>query len=169
MQPRTSMLSAAVLSGAMLVSTAAGAADLPKDGTFTATYSAAGTYKATTVSKERWFASWDENGLTVGSGLLDHMTWHCWGVMDGGKGILQGGGYCVLTDPAGDQIATDIASDGKVDYSKPYGVTGAIITGTGRYAGISGGWTLVVHSPEFKTAEGSYAQYGPMKGSYKLP
>lgn len=169
MQPLTGMLSAFTLSAAMFFGIAALAADLPKEGTFTATYSGYGTYKVTPVGKELWFLSFDENGLTVGSGLLDHMTWHCWGVGDGKISIVQDRGYCVLTDPAGDQIATDTASDGKVDLSKPYGVTNAIMMGTGKYAGITGSWTFVVHTSEFKMPEGSYVQYSLLKGSYKLP
>jgi len=41
--------------------------------------------------------------------------------------------------------------------------------GSGKYAGISGAWTYVGHSQEFKTTEGSIAQYAPIKGSYKVP
>lgn len=153
----------------MFLGTAAMAADLPKEGTFKATYSGAGTYKVTALGKERWFASFDANGLSVGDGLLDHMTWHCWGADDGTNSIFQFHGYCVLTDPAGDQIATDIVSDGKIDYTKIWGETHTIAAGTGKYAGISGNWTLTAHASEFKAPEGSFVQYGPIKGSYKLP
>jgi len=45
MRPRTCMLSAFALSAALSLSTAALAGDLPKEGTFTATYSGFGTYK----------------------------------------------------------------------------------------------------------------------------
>src|SRR4051812_46305628 len=76
MQARTTLLSAAVL-GFALLGGPARAADLPKEGTITATYSSAGTSKATPLGEERWFASYEEYGLTVGSGLLDHTTWHC--------------------------------------------------------------------------------------------
>ena len=55
MQARTTLLSAA-LGFALLVGPAR-AADLPKEGTFTSTYSAAGTYKATSLGEERWFNS----------------------------------------------------------------------------------------------------------------
>jgi hypothetical protein len=49
MQPRTCMLYAAALSTGMLLGGAAMAADLPKEGTFSVTYSSAGTIKATPV------------------------------------------------------------------------------------------------------------------------
>ena len=49
-------------------------------------------------------------------------------------------------------------------------MSGTITTGTGKYAGISGGWTFVVHGPEFRTAaEGTYVTYGPLQGGYRLP
>ena len=171
MEPRKCMLPAITLSAAMFFGTAATAADLPKEGTWTATYSGYGSYKATTVGKGRWFLPWDENGLSVGTGLLDHMTWHCWGVEDGMNTIAQAHGYCVLTDPAGDQIVAGVATDGKVDVSKPFGVTATLITGTGKFVGISGGWTAVYHGADyFKTApEATYALIAAVQGSYKLP
>jgi hypothetical protein len=44
-----------------------------------------------------------------------------------------------------------------------------LTTGTGKYAGVNGSFTLV-HHQEFRTAaEGTFAQYIAMQGSYKLP
>jgi hypothetical protein len=111
MQPR--MLHAAAMSATVLLGRAAIAADLPKEGTFTFTYFAAGTFKATPIGKERMLVGFDENGLSVGNGLFDHMTWHCWGLEDITTGIAQVHGYCLGTDPAGDQILDEVASDGK--------------------------------------------------------
>jgi hypothetical protein len=65
------------LSAAMFLGSAAMAADLPKEGTFSFTYFGAGSFKATPVGKERVLLAWDENALSVGNGLFDHMTWHC--------------------------------------------------------------------------------------------
>jgi hypothetical protein len=44
-------------------------------------------------------------------------------------------------------------------------------TGTGKYAGISGGGTFVNRGPEFRTAaEGTYVAYGTLQdGNYELP
>src|SRR3954451_23222214 len=55
MQARATLLSAAL--GFALLGGPTRAADLPKEGTITATYSAAGTYKATPLGEERWFNS----------------------------------------------------------------------------------------------------------------
>ena len=163
-------LSTLVLTAAMAFGATAIAADLPKEGTFTATYSAVGTTKSSPLGEARWFGSWDEDGLSVGSGLFDHFTWHCWGVSEGMKAIGTVHGYCLGTDPTGDQIATEDISDGKVDLTKPFTVASTFTGGTGKYAGISGKSTDDCHGPEFKMPEGRYVQYCPtIKGSYKLP
>ena len=88
---------------AMLLGTAI-AADLPKEGTYSATYSGYGTYKATPVGKERLLLVFDQNGLSVRNGIMDHMTQHCWGVGDFINGMGGTHGYCVATDPTGDQL-----------------------------------------------------------------
>jgi hypothetical protein len=142
-----------------------------KEGTFSGTYSSAGTYKGIAIGKERIVSAWDENGLTVGDGFLDHATWHCFGLYDVASAMAQFQGYCVLTDPAGDQVVSNVASDGKYAAdAKSYKVAGTFTTGTGKYAGISGSWTSVGHLPEFRTAapESTYVQNGPMQGSYKI-
>ena len=54
--------------------------------------------------------------------------------------------------------------------TKSYGSIGTFTTGTGKYAGISGSWTAVLHSPDFRTAaEGTYAQYGEIQGEVQTP
>jgi hypothetical protein len=56
-------------------------------------------------------------------------------------------------DPTGDQIAADIASDGTVPAdTKSFLAKGTFTTGTGKYAGISGSLTNVLHKLEFRTA-----------------
>jgi hypothetical protein len=173
MRYRTCLLSVLpfTLGVALPFNNAAIAGDLPKEGTYSVTYFGAGTFKATPIGKQRVLLAWDENGLTVGTGLLDHMTWHCWGLLNIANGMIDWLGYCVATDPAGDQVASDVASDGKYPANaKSYKATGNITTGTGKYAGISGGWGFVGHNPEFRTAaEGTEVQYTTFQGSYKLP
>jgi hypothetical protein len=65
-------------------------------------------------------------------------------------------GYCVGTDPTGDQIASEDVSDGKIDLSKPYTVTSTFTAGTGKYAGISAKWTDDCHTSEFKALRYSH-------------
>jgi hypothetical protein len=99
------------------------------------------------------------------------MTWHCQGLYDVTKGMGQWIAYCAATDPAGDQIVFNNASDGKFSAeAKSYTGSGTVTTGTGKYAGITGSWTGVFHGQEFKSAaEGTFTEYVELKGSYKLP
>jgi hypothetical protein len=75
-------LAALTLATAMVFGTAAMAADLPKEGTFSGIAANAGTYKGYPVGKERFLITWDETGVTVGKGFFDRMTWHCFGLSD---------------------------------------------------------------------------------------
>jgi hypothetical protein len=99
------------------------------------------------------------------------MTWHCFGLIDILSGMEQFHGYCVGFDPDGDQLVWDIASGGKFPAdAKQIKGNVTITTGTGKYAGISGGGTFTCHGPEFRTAaEGTYASYCLQEGRYKLP
>lgn len=88
--------------------------------------------KATAVGKERLLLAWDENGLSVGNGLFDHATWHCFGLYDAMNSMAQVHGYCEVTDPAGDQLVGNVASDGKFAAdAKSFNVSGTLTTGTG--------------------------------------
>jgi len=171
MQPRARTLSAVTLGAAMLFGAAAMAADLPKEGTFSHTTSAFFTFKGTPIGKGRFLNTWDNNGLSVGTGLTDHMTWHCFGLQDTTDGMAEYNGYCVTTDPDGDQIVFNVVSDGKFAWdAKSVKGRATLTTGTGKYAGITGTVTYVCHSAEFKTAaEGTGVLYCPSQGSYKLP
>ena len=171
MRARTFMMSALTLSAAMAFGTAATAADLPREGTYSFNYAAFGTIKATPIGKDLVLLFADENGLSLGNGLFDHMTWHCQVLGDVTNGMTQYRGYCVGTDPSGDQVASNVASDGKYPQdAKTNSGTLTLTAGTGKYTGISGGHKYVSHSPEFRPAnEGTYFNYTTNQGSYKLP
>ena len=99
------------------------------------------------------------------------MTWHCWGMNDFANGAGQGHGSCVGIDPGGDQIALDFADSEKhAPDQKSWNGAAKYTAGTGKYAGISGGFTFVVRGNEFRSAtEGTYFGYATSQGSYKLP
>ena len=82
MQPRTYILSTFALGMTLAFGAAALAADLPKEGAFSGTFSGAGTYKAYPVGKERLLLVFDDNDLQLTNGFLDYTTWHCWGLGD---------------------------------------------------------------------------------------
>jgi hypothetical protein len=112
MQPRTGIF-AFTLSTATCFGMVARAADLPKEGTSTGTFSyVVGTFKPTPVGKERLLTSWDGNGLSFTNGFGDHMSWHCWATGDYTNGVGLDRGYCVATDTSGDQLI-DIFNDDK--------------------------------------------------------
>jgi hypothetical protein len=153
----------------MFLGSAAMAAELPKEGTFSFTYSGFGTVKATPVGKERLLLAFDDNGLSVANGFFDHVTFHCWGVGDIARGTTHIQGNCVGTDPAGDHVVIDLSGEWPAD-AKTTRITNKLTSGTGKYAGISGIGTFVNHGSEFRTAaEGTYVAYGVTQGSYKLP
>ena len=170
MKLRKCLLSAVTLGTAVLMGSAAMAADLPKEGTWNVTNSGFGTAKGVT-SGGRTMAAFDENTLQVGEGLLDHMTSHCWGLFDITNGTAQHHGYCVGTDPTGDQIIADFSSDGRYPPdSKSVKGTFTFRGGTGKYAGISGSGEYVSDAAAFRSGtEGTYFTHSTNQGGYKLP
>jgi hypothetical protein len=137
MQSRTCILSAFTLSTAMAIG-AAMAADMPKEGTYNADYTAFGAAKSTAIGKERVLIAFDENGLWLSKGFADHMTWHCFGLIDILSGMEQFHGYCVGLDPSGDQLVNDIADNGKFPAdAKSFSGKVTITTGTGKYPGLA--------------------------------
>ena len=136
MQPRTTILSAVTLSTAMFFGTAVMATDLPKEGTYSVTYSSFGTFKSTPIGKQVSLFAWDENGLSVGNGILDHLTWHCGGLFNVTNGINQTtSGYCVATDPNGDQLAGSVVGDKWFQGTKSFTALQTWIAGTGSMPG----------------------------------
>jgi len=154
-----------------VLSTAAVASDLPKEGKVSATYSSAGTWRQITAGKNLGAWIFDETGFSNGepNTLLDHMTWHCIGVASVINGEVKGKGDCVGTDPSGDQLFLDFIGDPNPVDAKAISGKGTFVDGTGKYAGISGGDVYVLHGPEYKVAaEQTYVSYGNLEGNYKF-
>jgi hypothetical protein len=142
-----------------------------KEGTFSGTYSGFGTVKATPVGKDRLLVAVDETGFTLTNGFVDHMTWHCWGTQDytNGMGQIQGG-YCVGTDQAGDQLALTLSDEKHAPDQKSWNGSVTFTNGTGKYTGISGTGTYVVHGNEFRPpSQGVIVDYNTIQGNYKIP
>jgi hypothetical protein len=169
MQPRSArVLFAFTLSTAMIFRGAATAADLPKEGTYGGTYVAYGATKATPVGKERILMTFDENGLSLGKGIADRMTWHCFGLIEVVNGMGRNHGHCVGTDPEGDQTTMDYVSEKfTLGATASVKVSVTLTGGVGKYAGISGGHTFVAESRP--AADGTFFSYGTFQGNYKLP
>ena len=146
-------------------------ADLPKEGSFEGTAYSFGSYRLTPVGADKLFVSYEEDGLSLGTGPFDHVTWYCWGTTEFSIGIGQGQGYCVGMDSDGDRISITTGPDEKHtpnqrSWSSPMTLT----AGTGKFAGIIGSGTYVNHANEFRTATpGTFVNYVVVKGTYKLP
>jgi hypothetical protein len=165
------ILSAFTLGAALAFGVAAIAADLPKEGTYSGTFSGFGAFKATPIGKERLLVVWDETAMSLTNGLLDHFTWRCFGESDVVNGVVQDRGRCVGTDPAGDQVVVGPIESEKhgPDLKSWKGTTGAFMAGTGKYTGITGSGTYEEHGGEFRAVDGTFVSYSILKGSYKLP
>jgi hypothetical protein len=169
MQTQKCALSALALTAAMTFGARAMAADLPKEGTFGGTYSGIGTFKGTQIGKERFLAAWDENALTVGKGIWDHVTWHGFGLQDVTNGMTQYRGYYVGTDRDGDKIVVTLPEVTHAADAQNFTATLMLTTGTGKFAGITGSFTSACTN-EFRAAsEGTNAYTCTNQGSYKLP
>jgi hypothetical protein len=141
-----------------------------KEATYKGTYAAFGTLKVTAIGKERLLVVFDENGLNLTDGFINHATAHCWGTGDYTNGMGEDRGYCVGTDPAGDQIVTNIFNPKHALGAKSLSGTDTWTTGTGKLAGVSGSGTYDCDPGDFKTAvDGTYAITCTIQGSYKLP
>ena len=127
------------------------AADLAKEGTFTETFYGFGTFKGFPVGNTRNLSRFEQDGMHVGNGLMDHMTAHCFGTNDRMDDMRETSCNCVHTDPDGDQIVTDNRSNGKFpkDAKDLEGIA-VMTTGTGKYAGISGSEKYTCHGSVFK-------------------
>jgi hypothetical protein len=61
------------------------------------------------------------------------MTWHCIGTTSIMVGMIRFSGFCLATDPAGDQIVADVVSDGTfpvTERNRP--AKGVFTSGTGK-------------------------------------
>jgi len=149
---------------------AAMAADLPKEGTSTGTYTGSGTFKATAIGKDRILTSFDGDGVSLMTGFADHMTWHCWGFGEYTNGVGGDQGYCVGTDSSGDQVVDMFVDDKHALDAKSFSGTDKWSGGTGKYIGISGGGRGTCSSADLKApTPGTFFLHCPtVEWTYKL-
>ena len=158
------------LATALVLGLAPPAAAQMNEGTVSGTFAAFGTVKTTATGKERLLLAFDENGLSVTNGFLDHTTWHCSGLADFRNGVGQVRGFCAGNDPVGDHVVFDWESEKHPPDQKVVSGTFSWTGGTGKYAGIRGGGTYVDYSGEFRLlSEETVVSYITLQGNYKLP
>ena len=164
-----------VCSALVMVAGAATAGELPKEGKVSGTYYGSGTYQFTGLGKggkDGGISAYSASGYTVGSQLIDHVTWHCVGAARVINNNITARGSCVGTDPSGDQIMEDVENTAEtpLDAGERPGRL-IIIGGTGKYAGITGSYDMIEHVGGFKEpAERTFVETADLlNGSYKLP
>ena len=137
------------------------AGELPKQGTYSLTWTFSGPYTLLEVGEDEW--AWISNFTLViwnnaGEGIYHDMTGDC---IEIGGPERQTSGYCTYTDADGDKIfeAYTEEEEGKGHDT----LTG----GTGKYAGLQGGGKYeYAFTPD--TPEGTFHGYGHTEGSYTL-
>jgi hypothetical protein len=150
--------------------TGAAAADLAKEGTFTDVVYGFGTLKGFSVGKNRYANAFEADGVVVGDGLRNHMTWHCIGMGERLNQMRRSSGRCSLMDIDGDQIAVDVSIDWYPSNAKDFSGDARFTAGTGRYEGITGGFKETCHTGVFKAAaDNAFFVYCSNEGNYKLP
>jgi hypothetical protein len=165
------MRTSIVLASALFAASAM-AGELPKEGKFSGTYNAAGTYHGTAMGKDGTANSNDELGFSVGPGIFDHVAWHCYptfGIFAGKSRFM---GLCVGNDLAGDQMMANFESDGVQPMdAKTWQGHSHFIGGTGKYTGITGDWAYTFDPNAFKPAAGENHYFALISydGAYKLP
>ena len=133
----------AVLVAAILFPGVVRADELAKSGTGTIHSGWRGAGSVTEVGDKHvyWTGTWSAVSFNdEGRGFLHRMAWTCPAVSDINNGVASMRGMCVLTDAQGDKIHGNWSNEGPLDKE----VVGRfeMTAGTGKYAGIKGGWDI---------------------------
>lgn len=140
------------------------AAELPKTGPISVTFTCSGTYKVVEVGKDRWASTYDFTEVQMNADPKDpfpNMSGDCLGMAMGRKES----GYCTRTDADGDKIFEHWEGE---NFEAGGGKgTAKYLGGTGKYAGIEAQYEYDYMSLPAK--EPAFHCLGTSKGSYKLP
>ena len=143
--------------------------ELPKEGPVAATGVFHSNLKVIGVGDLAQFAYEAKGGLVADKpgGFGDRLTVRCIGGFRALKGKIEFEyNMCEYTDPAGDKLYSkleNVSSDADKVVNKT-----TLISGTGKYAGITGGWEVVRRSHR-PPAEGEGVSSTKITGTYKLP
>jgi hypothetical protein len=162
MRPRIFLASSAL----MLIS-AAGAADLPRQGDDAYTTDYIVISSKSMKLADRTVSIVDFSGVSrndKGSGMFHRMGVRCIGLGESGNPQAVSRGACTDTDADGDQIFTTYES--RIADGKPVGVH-VFVGGTGKYMGMTGRADYSV--VPIKSADGTGMFSVPHRASWKLP
>ncbi len=146
---------------------AAVAGELPKQGTYSTSWTFSGPYMAIEIGDDVW--AWSSTFTIIiwnnaGEGIFHDMSANCVGMgSEAEDAPFTDSGYCNYEDADGDKI---FAYWTETEAGKG---TDTLLGGTGKYAGIQGGGEYeYVYTPD--APEGTFNGYGgDVEGSYKLP
>lgn len=152
-------------------------AQLPKQGTFSATLAVSGTPKAMfRPGKNRHVAIFQHLGVLTndaGKGPFHNMSSRCIGMADyqGDPVPIKRVGkirvHCIWTDRQGDQIFISGGTD-EARLRRPSKAAGNIVGGTGKYNGIEGTYEWVRFGVR-PAVRGTFQNYFKVNGNWKLP
>jgi hypothetical protein len=161
---------------AMLLNVAALAGELPNEGAFATTSYFHDVSNVTEATPGLFMWTFEDYGIVTndsGSGFMHHMSIHCKGY--GGNTNTTGGkrnaDHCVLVDSDGDRIET--ATENMATKSnEPLKGEATFISGSGKYAGISGkyqyGIGFLPHPTKNASSQVDLVFISHEKGSYKI-
>lgn len=156
----------------VLLATAAGStlsADPPKQGSFTAKFGYFATTKVYEIDKGHMLVAGEWSGTSfndAGSGMLHGAATMCPGMVDiQANGEHYGHGYCVFTDAAGDKVYSTWECKGPLPCNNG---TATFTGGTGKYAGIKGGFTWQNSGTAVQSPSGQMG-YNSWSAKYQLP
>ncbi len=150
---------------ALSVAGAATAATLPKEGTYDYTACWSGTSSDISFSKTHSANSYEMTGTIVSKvpgGMFDNNTFRCVGMGSLFAGKNGGGNVCETIDTDGDKrlAVFAISSEGKV--------TRELITGTGKYEGMTTTSSVTLLGPFPAIKAGTFQQCNHQSGTYKM-
>jgi hypothetical protein len=159
------IFSSTVLLSGMVLGSNVLAADMPKEFSFSITYTNSGTAKV--VQQGKGSASTVDHILIAandaGKGFLHNVAAHCVGMFYNDQDQPpKGGGACTFTDADGDQLFE------RYTVTRPGAGEIKFMGGTGKYAGIQcqGEWERIAQPKA--ASEGTWQNVGKKKGNCKL-
>lgn len=165
-KPIRSLLTAVTLTVAALAPAGfPGAAELPREGDFDATFCFVGNAATLVQSKTDLAYSFDLTGPVRGElpgSLLDMTSVRCVGLGEVHDGVRTGTHRCVFVDRDGDQVFMRGQAAGTKTSVEFLG-------GSGKYAGISGNWETLALGSFPKVKEGTFQGCSRGGGRYRLP
>lgn len=148
-------------------------AEMPKEGTGSATMMYSGTFKMFSPDENHQIVTYENTGVLVsdnGKGPFNNMSTHNVGTIYFENGVGKLLGYVTCTDPDGDKVVIEIKETNAKPAPAPDGNsgTGKYLYGTGKFAGITG-TTQYKRWYFYPAIKDTYQAISKSKSSWKIP